>query len=259
MEIIHFGQTSAKPPLVLVHGSFCGAWIWEKYFLPALAKAGYWGAALSLRGHGKSGSHDKISDFGVEDFVADIAACAALFEASPVVMGHSLGGYLAQRYALDHKVSGLVLLASPSLAGLSGASLHISMRNPALALQIARLLACGTESVDARVVGQAIFKGQIDEKEMEAMLPYLQRESSRVVAQAAWPQLRMPRIDVPTFVLGGDMDDFVPASDLYYEAFYWQAEMKILPRTPHGFMLTPAWKPAMEAITNWLERVLADC
>ncbi len=255
MEIISFGKDGASPPLLLVHGSFCGAWIWEKYFIPALAEAGFRGAALSLRGHGKSEGHDKIGSFGVRDFLADIAAAAALFDRDPIVVGHSLGGYLAQRYALDREVSGLILLASPSLAGLSGASLHISMRNPSLAVQIAKLLACGTESVDARVVGEAIFKGQIGEDEMEAMLPYLQRESSRVVTEAAWPQLRMPRDDVPTLVLGGDSDDFVPASDLYYEAFYWGAEMKILPRTPHGFMLTPAWKPAMDVIVRWLARV----
>ncbi len=254
MEVIHFGKVSETPPLLLVHGSFCGAWIWEKYFLPGLAEEGFHGAAISLRGHGKSAGHDKVSGFGITEFLQDISAGISLFDRLPILVGHSLGGYLAQRYALEHKVSGLVLLAAPSLAGLSAASFHISMRNPSLAVQIAKLLSCGPDQVNARVIGEAIFKGQIDEGEMEAMLPYLQRESNRVVTQAAWPLLRLPRTDVPTLVLGGDMDDFVPASDLYYEAFYWNAELKILPKTPHGFMLTPAWKKALGEIVRWLKK-----
>ncbi len=179
LEIIHFGQTSAKPPLVLVHGSFCGAWIWEKYF-PARASQGrLLGAALSLRGTGKAEAMIKFSDFGVEDFVADIAACAALFEASPVVMGHSLGGYLAQRFALDHKVSGLVLLASPSLAGFP-AHRFIFPCQSGPRFEIARLWLAGQKALTRAWSVRRFLKDRIDEKEMEAMLPYF---AARVVAR----------------------------------------------------------------------------
>ena len=43
IEVIRFGKKTAKgkPPLLFIHGSYCGAWIWERHFLPAFAKAGY--------------------------------------------------------------------------------------------------------------------------------------------------------------------------------------------------------------------------
>ena len=54
LEVLTAGKPSDRPPLLFVHGSFCGAWIWAEHFLPFFAEAGWECCAVSLRGHGGS-------------------------------------------------------------------------------------------------------------------------------------------------------------------------------------------------------------
>ncbi|MDX1655118.1 MAG: hypothetical protein R3310_07870, partial [Candidatus Competibacteraceae bacterium] len=56
LEIVHRQpqRPGDRPPLLFVHGSFSGAWLWTEHFLDYFAQAGYPAYALSLRGHGAS-------------------------------------------------------------------------------------------------------------------------------------------------------------------------------------------------------------
>lgn len=254
MEVLRFGSPNARPPLLFVHGSYCGAWIWDKFFLPAFAKAAWWGAAISLRGHGKSEGLEQISDYGIADYLEDIDEGVKLFDTCPILVGHSLGGYLAQKYALDSVVRGLVLLSSPSLLGLGGSAQHIAWRSPALGLQLYRLMTYGPSDVDPDVINDAFFSDHEAAREMAVFLPLLQRESARISLEASWPDLRRPHARVPAFVLGGDSDAFVPTTDFHYEASCWHAELKILPNVPHGVMLDTCWPVVAKEIMDWLQR-----
>jgi pimeloyl-ACP methyl ester carboxylesterase len=257
MEVIRFGTASQRPPLLFVHGSYCGAWIWEKHFLPFFAEAGYAGAAISLTGHGKSAGAESIDRLGVAEFLADIAAGCALFDRPPVVVGHSLGGYLAQRFFLDKPQAGLVLLASPSLAGLAGSSQHILFHNPSLAWQLGLLMSFGPAFADAEAIGNALFLKGMPEGEKEQMLPLLQRESSRVAIEASWPCLTLPKEKKPTLIIGGDADAFVPLGDFQHEALFWDGTLNIMKDVPHGLMLDPCWPRVAAEVRTWLDATFA--
>jgi non-heme chloroperoxidase len=75
--------------------------------------------ALSQRGHGDSSRPE--TGYGLDDFAMDIVAFHdALGLDAVVVVGHSLGSSVAQRFALDYprRTLGLVLIGSPlHLAG----------------------------------------------------------------------------------------------------------------------------------------------
>lgn len=68
----HKGDT--VPPLLFVHGAYCGGWVWETYFTPWLAERGWDCHALSLEGHGESEGHVWLSALGVDDFVRNLKA-----------------------------------------------------------------------------------------------------------------------------------------------------------------------------------------
>jgi pimeloyl-ACP methyl ester carboxylesterase len=252
MEVIPFGSSNTKPPLLFIHGSFCGAWIWTRYFLPAFAQAGWSGAAISLRGHGKSEGLENINSFGITDYLEDIEEGTRLFDTPPVLIGHSLGGYLAQKFALERPVKGLVLLASPSLLGLQGSMHHIVTQKPMLALQLSTLMMLGPAHADLRVIGEALFGDARNAQKMESSLPFLQRESSRILLEASWPDFRGPKALVPMLALGGDNDAFVPEFELRYEATFWNGKSKILPGVPHGVMLDACWPEVAREIMGWL-------
>ncbi|MDR3424528.1 MAG: alpha/beta fold hydrolase [Alphaproteobacteria bacterium] len=252
MEVIRFGVANQRPPLLFIHGSYCGAWVWEKFFLPAFAQANWHGAAISLRGHGKGENTDRINSYGIADYLQDIDAGVKLFDQPPVLIGHSLGGYLAQKYALENTVKGLVLLAAPSLLGLNGSMQHIALNRPLLALQLGMLMTLGPAHVDLRVIGEALFSNAKTARQMEDILPFLQRESARVSLEASWPDFRQPKAYVPTLALGGDEDALVPEFEFRYEAQFWKGKSKILPAVAHAVMLDDSWPDVAREIMGWL-------
>ena len=259
IEVIRFGKKTAKgkPPLLFIHGSYCGAWIWERHFLPAFAKAGYRGAAISLRGHGASEGIDQISAFGIADYLADVQAGVQLFDQTPVLIGHSLGGYVVQKYALENNVAGLVLMCSPSLLGLSGSAQHILSNRPELAMELSKLCSTGSLQLNASVIRDALFSDPEVARKMEATMPMLQKESMRFSFEASWPEWRRPQSKVPTLVLGAENDAFIPSSDLRHEAMLWDGELKIIPEAPHGLMIDPCWPEAFDEVKSWLKKTYA--
>ena len=101
-------------PVLLVHGFTGAKEDFEPLFEP-LAAAGWHAAALDLRGHGESDKPEGEAAYDLRSFVADTRATAdALGWDRFTVVGHSMGGAVAQRLALDHpgRVKGLVLMST---------------------------------------------------------------------------------------------------------------------------------------------------
>ena len=100
LEVIERKSTlpTAHPPLLFVHGSAHGAWCWAEHYLDYFAEHGFDAYALSLRGHGASGGRERLRWASVADYVDDVAEVAATLPSAPVVIGHSLGGMVVQKY-----------------------------------------------------------------------------------------------------------------------------------------------------------------
>jgi pimeloyl-ACP methyl ester carboxylesterase len=99
-----------KPLLLFIHGWTCR----RSYWGPQLDafNSSYAVAALDLPGHGDSGSGDR-SDWGIETFAHDVAACIESLGAEKVILiGHSMGGAVALESArlLGPAVAGVVLV-----------------------------------------------------------------------------------------------------------------------------------------------------
>ncbi len=98
-------------PILLVHGLAASLHDWD-LLLPELAAAGYRAYALDLLGHGESPKPVSRS-YKVKWVYRHFAGWIASLNLSqqPILLGHSLGGYLCLRYALDHldRVRALIL------------------------------------------------------------------------------------------------------------------------------------------------------
>ncbi|MEO3948062.1 alpha/beta hydrolase [Gorillibacterium sp. CAU 1737] len=88
-------------PLVLLHG-FCGSSAYWQEVIPLLAPH-FRVIAPDLRGHGESEAPDELV-YRMEAFAEDIAALIRRLELDhPVVLGHSLGGYVTLALAELHE------------------------------------------------------------------------------------------------------------------------------------------------------------
>ena len=81
-----------------MHGSFSDARVWDENFLPYFARRGYAAHAVSLRGHGRSEGHQHLHTWRLSDYVADLTQAVATLPAPPVLIGHSMGGMVLQKY-----------------------------------------------------------------------------------------------------------------------------------------------------------------
>ncbi len=125
---LHFVSQGAGPPSVLLHG-LASSWLDWKGLLPSLAAAGQRAWAVDLPGHGDSPKPQDPAFYTLDNLYRSLARWIDHLHLNPplALVGHSLGAYLAMRYALDHpsKVRALVLVNPfysmhqlPRLAGL---------------------------------------------------------------------------------------------------------------------------------------------
>lgn len=98
--------------VVMIHGAGQGAACWERQ-IEALKQYGRFPAvAVDLPGHGRSGGRAMDSMEGYAEFVQKF--CAAADMENPVLIGHSMGGRIAQLLALRGGInpSGCLLAAT---------------------------------------------------------------------------------------------------------------------------------------------------
>lgn len=196
-------------PVVMLH-----AWADSlRFFEPALPllPARLRVLVPSQRGHGEA---DKpASGYALRDFSEDVVAFLdALGIDAAIVAGHSSGGYVAQRFAVDHpdRVLGLVLIGSPG-------SLH--GRRPAFT----RAVEAMEDPIDPATVRAVMGTMPLLHPVPDAFVEEMVAESAKVPAHVwksvlaglvtADPPTRTGTIKAPTLILWGDGDDLLLRAD----------------------------------------------
>jgi pimeloyl-ACP methyl ester carboxylesterase len=110
--LIHYKSLGEGPPVVLIHGMAGSLRQWD-YLIPQLVNEGFSAHALDLLGHGESAKPPNPEEYHIEVIYQRMTCWIEnlKLESPPILVGHSLGGYLSLIYARRHleKVQGLVL------------------------------------------------------------------------------------------------------------------------------------------------------
>ena len=183
LEVIDKGSCSdAHPvPLLFVHGGWHAAWCWE-HFLNFFADAGYRAVALSLRGHGASPTTKPLRSCSIAEYVDDVRATADNLGGQPVLIGHSLGGFVVQRYLENHSAPATVLVGSVPPQGVLGLALRVWRHHPWVSI---RAFAGSTlvEFINtAALAREYLFCGVTPQTIVESCMSRAQPESIRASA-----------------------------------------------------------------------------
>ncbi len=251
------GKTRAAP-LLFVHGAYGGAWIWDQHFLPYFAEHGYESHALSLRGHGESAGWEQVGVARLRQYVADIEQVAATLDRPPVVIGHSMGGMVVQKYIHDHEAPAAVLMASVPPHGLAGSLLGMAFGNPGLFVDMAKMQIFGPAVSDGDSVRRALFSDETSQETIDKMLHRLQGESTMVIVDLLGLDLppSAPTLDVPVLVLGAENDSFVFRGALEATAKMYRTRPVVFPRMAHAMMLEHGWERVAKTMADWLDETL---
>lgn len=97
-------------PVVFIHGAFCGGWAFDTFRQPFEA-AGFETHAPNLPHHERGADLEQLAQSGLKEYANAIAHYTRGLSAAPILVGHSLGGLVAQLAAMHAPAAGLILLA----------------------------------------------------------------------------------------------------------------------------------------------------
>lgn len=239
-------------PLLFVHGAYAAAWCWAERFLPYFAGAGYCCYALSLSGHGASPGRKHLDSLSISNYVDDAERAIASLPAAPVLIGHSMGGMVAQKYLERANLPGVVLLASVPPQGLWASAVGLAFKRPGLMLDINGVLSGGR--VALRTIAEEMFFDPPPDDQLREYRRQMQPESHRAI----WDMtlFDLPNVSSmhrpPLLVLGADHDHFMPASLVELTGRSYGVRAEILPNLGHFIMLDGEWRAAADRILEWL-------
>ena len=241
--------------LLFVHGAWSSSWYWEAHFMPFFADCGFDTVAFDLRGHG--GSAGTLGRSTIGDYVADVAAVAATSE-NPVVIGHSMGGLVAQHYATRHPVRGLALLASVPPWGAWSALWAVIRNSPTKLVACTLALDLKPIVADRDLARRLLFSRGPAERDMDYLFHHLKSESYLAFLGMLFQRVTRPLPDaVPRLVIGTTRDALFPEATVRTTARALKTEAHMITDTSHMLTVEPRWREAADVLLAWLEASVA--
>lgn len=243
-------------PLLFVHGAFINAWYWDKHFLPYFAQKGYSAHALSLSGHGGSEGRAELDELKIADYVRDVLRVADELPAPPVLIGHSMGGFVVQK-ALEHaRFPGAILLCPVPPHGLAPSAFGMMLERPDTMKAMSEAITGHAPDIEGARSG--LFQQPIEDADVAEFLAHCQPESLRALWDMTAFDLPHPqrRTRPPMLILGAAQDRLITPTEVRSAATAWGVEAEIFEDFGHVVMLEQQWRTVADRIDAWLTQTL---
>ncbi|KQP43563.1 hypothetical protein ASF34_21705 [Methylobacterium sp. Leaf106] len=254
MEVLSRGTDSARPPLLLVHGAWHAAWCWDEGFLDHLAAQGREVYALSLRGHGGSGGHDRLRRTRVRDYVNDVAQVAGSLSRPPILVGHSMGAFVVQKYLETRHAAGAILLAPMPHYGFASTAVRFLLNDP---IGVLKANLSGSLKSVISTPGKArrlFFSARMPDHDVERHFVRLQDEAFMSYLDVMCLDLCKPsRVTTPILVLGAEDDAIFTRRHVEAVARAHRTTAEFIPGMAHDMMLERGWEAVAARIVDWAE------
>jgi pimeloyl-ACP methyl ester carboxylesterase len=218
-------------PLVLVHGLWSTAAVWRP-FAGYLSHRGWSCFAVELHGAGAG----EVVD--VEPLVADLRAMIAVLDAPPVIVGHDLGGVIAQHCAdVSRALVALAPLVLPPLATDATQALREA------------------GGVFARFLGRPLrpprgrWKGAYETGDVGESAALLRLLVERPPAPRSLPA------EFPGLVVAGREDPVTPPASAQALSASMGAELEVV-TGGHRLLVEAGWEERVARVHRWLIKKL---
>ena len=213
---IYYVEQGRGRPVILLHGAAASLHDWNR-LVPDLASKGYHALAPDLPGHGDSIKPEEPSQYSIENFYRYLQGWIEdlQLDSPPILVGHSMGGYLSLVYTLRHpgQVKALVLINPLYTPEQLTPLLRMASRRPASgekALRMApewlmNLLLGWDPSKPADFPPEARRQIANDYKRASPHIVYVTQTISDLTPD-------LSQIDLPILVIWGDKDQTLSPS-----------------------------------------------
>ena len=247
-----------RTPLLFVHGAFTAGWVWSEHFLDWFAERGWPAHAISLRGHGGSEGLELLGQWGIDHYVADVMQVVEELGEPPVLIGHSMGGFVVQKCLEQQAFPAAVLMCSVPPKGLLTSSLSMLWSHPDLMGSLSQLMTGGPVDIDS--LKNALFAQPASMADLQRYLMLSQVESQRAIWDMTMFNLIKPeKLNAgPKLIIGAELDHIIPANQVRNTAEVYGVEPVIFPGMGHGLMLERDWEHVASVLNDWLMAVVPD-
>ena len=230
------------------------AWCWESHFLPYFAAHGYASYALSFRGHGSSEGRERLRWISFAEYVSDVAQVASQMAQPPVLVGHSIGGLVVQKYLEQHDAPAAVLLASVPPEAAVRIAARVARRRPLAVMKALLMLRMYPIIGTPELAREALFSSDMPQKQVEHYASRLRDESFRAFLDMLIPYRSHPeQVRTPLLVLGAAEDRFILPGEVAATASGLGVKAEIFPGMAHDMMLEADWQMVADRIRTWLD------
>ena len=246
--------TETGPPLLFVHGYFGLAIAFER-MMECLSANGHRCVAIDLRGHGESALAGDLGKVSIHDYADDVDRVARLL-GDPIIIGHSMGGLLAQLAAVRGSARGIVLLSPAPPRGIPVLSFKLAVHQAKYmpAILTSRVVVPGRSDLRALVLNR------VPDAEREVLLDLLVPDSGRAARQMSVIGVPVDRtkVSVPVLVIAGDQDLFIPLSRSQRVAKRYDATIRVAPGRGHMLIIEPGYEELCGWITQWIRSTFQE-
>ena len=240
-------------PILFVHGMFHGAWCWEPCFLPYFEKRGIKAYALSLSNHGNSSRRKAFNLLRIKDYVANVQEVVTTLEGNPILVGHSMGGFIVQKYLEHNHLKGAVLLSPVPPFGIWCSTVAVLKNFPLAFLKANLTLHLKYVVNSKKKYSKLLFDGNLPNEKVDEYLKRIDTESFLAYIDMLGLNLVKPnRIKTPLLILGGGKDPVVPPKAILKTAKKYNTQAVIYEQMAHMMMLEPGSEMVADKIIDWV-------
>jgi pimeloyl-ACP methyl ester carboxylesterase len=247
----------------MIHGMWGGAWHWDNY-RRVFEPQGYRCIALDLPYHDadpRSAPDPRLGTTSLLDYAAFLDREVRKLEEPPILMGHSMGGLLAQMLGARGLGKAMVLLTPASPAGIMALSPSV----------IKAFWSIQTRwgfwrKPTRQTFAEASFSilHQFPASEQRRLYEAMVYDSGRVAVEIGYwlfdrqhaSRVDATKITCPVLVIGGGQDRIVPASVVRQVAKKYGAvaTYKEFENQAHMVVNQPGWEEVAAYVGDWLTR-----
>jgi len=240
--------------IVFVHGAWHGAWCWEKYFVPYFENKGYTCHTFNLPLHDAPGSTSKINYLSLTDYVEALKEEIYQLDTLPIIIGHSMGGFILQKYLEIETCKMAILLASVPPTGVLKTTFRFLKKSYAYPSLLLFNLFNLVNSEDKSK--WAFFSEHLPADELQEYTKKMCGESYRVFLNMLFPNIRLNyHQQIPLLVMGAEHDNIFSVQENQLTAKKYKAELEIIPNIAHDMMLDVGREIVMERIHIFIQRI----
>lgn len=251
---------TSQASLLFVHGAYVSSGYWMLHVIPFFQRQGYDCFAVDLAGHGASDGKETLDEFGIDDYVDDVAYALSVIGKPAIVIGHSMGTLVLQRYLETRTALAAIFLSPVPPTGTAGSGVRLALRYPAFIQALEDTVHGHPSAEDRDLMAKIYFSSEASGDDIRQFLAFVGPESEKAVTEMAFLASRLPkrRSKVPTLVIGGEDDIVFPPSMLCFTALQWNAVLIRIPGAGHMLPLDPHWQDVASRMQEWIESSLAE-